>query len=82
MKGLKKFSYFLLPKFFLLRTDNTQVKAFIKNNLPSKPEYKRLIRWQAYCSEYIFDIDIIRSDKNIIADFLTRDGLDEQKAKD
>ncbi|KAJ9556228.1 LOW QUALITY PROTEIN: hypothetical protein OSB04_010842 [Centaurea solstitialis] len=23
-----------------------KVKAFIKNNLPSKPEYKRLIRWQ------------------------------------
>ena len=74
IKGLKKFSYFLLPKRFLLRTDNTQVKAFIKNNLPSKPEYKRLIRWQTYCSEYIFDIDIIRSHKNVTADFLTRDG--------
>ena len=61
IKGLKKFSYFLLPKRFLLRTDNAQVKAFIKNNLPSKPEYKRLIRWQTYCSKYIFDIDIIRS---------------------
>ena len=74
IKGLKKFSYFLLPKRFLLRTDNTQVKAFIKNNLPSKPEYKRLIRWHTYCSEYIFDIDIIRSHKNVTADFLTRDG--------
>ena len=74
IKGFKKFSYFLLPKRFLLRTDNTQVKAFIKNNLPSKPEYKRLIRWQTYCSEYIFDIDIIRSHKNVTADFLTRDG--------
>ena len=74
VKGLKKFSYFLLPKRFLLRTDNTQVKAFIKNNLPSKPKYERLIRWQTYCSEYIFDIEIIRSHKNVVADFLTRDG--------
>ena len=74
IKGLKKFSYLLLPKNFLLRTDNTQVKAFIKNNLPSKPEYKRVIRWKTYCSEYIFDIDIIRSNKNIVADFLTQDG--------
>ena len=74
IKGLKNFSFFLLPKRFLLRTDNTQVKAVIKNNLPSKPEYKRLIRWQTYCSEYIFDIEIIRSHKNVIADFLTRDG--------
>ena len=74
IKELKKFSYFLLPKKFLLRIDNTQVKAFIKNNLPSKPEYKRLIRWQTYCSEYIFDIDIIRSHKNVVVDFLTRYG--------
>ena len=71
IKGLKKFSYFLLPKRFLLRTDNTQVKAFIKNNLPSKHEYKRLIRWKTYCSEYIFDIEIIRSHKIVVVDFLT-----------
>lgn len=58
----------------MLRTDNTQVKAFIKNNLPSKPEYKRLIRWLTLLSEYVFDIEIIRSDKNVLADFLTRDG--------
>ena len=74
IKGLIFFSYFLLPKKFILRTDNTQVKAFIRNNLPSKPEYKRLIRWQTYCFEYIFDIEIIRSNKNVIADFLTWDG--------
>ena len=69
VKGFKKLSYFLLPKKFLLRTDNTQVKAFIKNNLPSKPKYKRLIRWKTYCSKHIFYIEIIRSNKNIIADF-------------
>ena len=43
INGLKKFAYFLLPKKFVLRTDNIQVKAFIKNNLPSKPKYKSLI---------------------------------------
>jgi len=74
IRSCHKFCYFLLPNKFLLRTDNTQVKAFIKNNLPSKPEYKRLIRWQTLLSEYIFDIEIIKSDKNILADFLTRDG--------
>jgi hypothetical protein len=40
VKSCQKFYYFLLPKRFILRTDNTQVKAFIQNNLPSKPEYK------------------------------------------
>ena len=74
IRSCQKFYYFLLPNKFLLRTDNTQVKAFIKNNLPSKPEYKRLIRWQTLLSEYNFDIEIIKSDKNVLADFLTRDG--------
>ncbi|KAJ9536290.1 hypothetical protein OSB04_un000538 [Centaurea solstitialis] len=77
VKSCQKLFYFLLPKKFLLRTDNTQVKAFIKNNLPSKPEYKRLIRWQTLLSEYNFDIEIIKSDKNVLADFLTRDGKDD-----
>lgn len=77
VKSCQKLFYFLLPKNFLLRTDNTQVKAFIKNNLPSKPEYKRLIRWQTLLSEYNFDIEIIKSDKNVLADFLTRDGKDD-----
>ncbi|KAJ9553340.1 hypothetical protein OSB04_017385 [Centaurea solstitialis] len=77
VKSCQKLFYFLLPKKFLLRTDNTQVKAFINNNLPSKPEYKRLIRWQTLLSEYNFDIEIIKSDKNVLADFLTRDGKDD-----
>ena len=37
------FQYFLLPKRFLFRTYNTQVKTFINNQLPSKPDYKRSI---------------------------------------
>ncbi|KAJ9558185.1 hypothetical protein OSB04_012799 [Centaurea solstitialis] len=77
VKSCQKLFYFLLPKKFLLRTDNTQVKAFIKNNLPSKPKYKRLIRWQTLLSEYNFDIEIIKSDKNVLADFLTRNGKDD-----
>ena len=76
VRSCQKFYYFLLPKRFLLRTDNTQVKAFINNNLPSKPEFKRLIRWQTLLSEYSFDIEIIKSEKNVLADFLTRDGKD------
>lgn len=79
IKSCQKFYYFLLPKRFLLRTDNTQVKAFIKNNLPSKPEYKRLIRWQTLLSDYVFDIEIVKSDKNVLADFLTRDGRTDRE---
>jgi hypothetical protein len=74
VKSCQKLYYFLLPKKFLLRTNNTQVKAFIQNNLPSKPEYKRYIRWQTLLAECTFDIEIIHSDKNVLADFLSRDG--------
>jgi hypothetical protein len=79
VKSCQKLYYFLLPKRFTLRTDNTQVKAFIQNNLPSKPEYKRYIRWQTLLSEYSFDIEIIKSDKNVLVDFLSRDGRAHEK---
>ena len=66
IRGCHKFYYFLLPKKFKLRTDDSQVKAFIKN--------KRLIRWQMALSEFMIEIELIKSDKNCLANFLTRDG--------
>ena len=32
IKGINKFEIFLLPKPFIIETDNTQVAGFIKNN--------------------------------------------------
>ena len=32
IKGINKFEVFLLPKPFIIKTDNTQVVGFIKNN--------------------------------------------------
>ena len=32
IKGINKFEVFLLPKPFIIETDNTQVAGFIKNN--------------------------------------------------
>ena len=32
IKGINKFEVFLLPKPFIIETDNTQVVGFIKNN--------------------------------------------------
>ena len=39
-----KFYYFLLPKKFKLRTNNSQVRAFIKNNVKPLSQNKRLIK--------------------------------------
>ena len=73
-KAFKKWPLFLLAKKFTLKVDNTQVKAFLKNKIESKPEKARLLRWQAECQYYVFDIVNIKSHENILADFLTRDG--------
>ena len=32
IKGINKFEVFLLPKPFIIKTDNTQVAGFIRNN--------------------------------------------------
>lgn len=43
--GIAKFTFFLLPKQFKVRYNNTQVKGFKFNKLPNLSQYKRLIRW-------------------------------------
>ncbi|KAL0345743.1 UNVERIFIED_CONTAM: Enzymatic polyprotein [Sesamum radiatum] len=73
-KAFKKWPLSLLAKEFTLKVDNTNVKAFLKNKLESKIEKARIIRWQAECQYYCYNIVVIKSHENILADFLTRDG--------
>ena len=72
VKGIRKFSTFLLPKQFIIRTDNTQVAGLINNRLPSEPQYRRLHRWQVLLSFYTFSIEYIKGIDNFLADFLSR----------
>ncbi|KAL0344233.1 UNVERIFIED_CONTAM: putative enzymatic polyprotein [Sesamum angustifolium] len=73
-KAFKKWPLFLLAKEFTLKVDNTNVKAFLKNKLESKIEKARIIRWQDECQYYCYNIIVIKSHENVLADFLTRDG--------
>ncbi|KAK4406376.1 hypothetical protein Sango_0644100 [Sesamum angolense] len=73
-KAFKKWPLFLLAKEFTLKVDNTNVKAFLKNKLESKIEKARIFRWQAECQYYCYNIVVIKSHENVLADFLTRDG--------
>ena len=50
VKGIRKFSAFLLPKPFVTKIDNTQISGLIFNKLPSEPQYRRLYRWQVLLS--------------------------------
>ncbi|KAK4390114.1 movement protein [Sesamum angolense] len=73
-KAFKKWPLFLLAKEFTLKVDNTNVKAFLKYKLESKIQKTRIIRWQAECQYYCYNIIVIKSHENVLADFLTRDG--------
>ena len=52
IKGINKFEIFLLPKPFIIETDNTQVAGFIKNNTGKGVQARRLSRWQTLLSYY------------------------------
>ena len=54
IKGINKFEIFLLPKPFIIETDNTQVAGFIKNNTGKGVQARRLSRWQTLFSYYIY----------------------------
>ncbi|KAL0416620.1 UNVERIFIED_CONTAM: hypothetical protein Slati_3493900 [Sesamum latifolium] len=73
-KAFKKWPLFLLAKEFTLKVDNTNVKSFLKNKLESKIKKARIIRWQAECQYYCYNLVVIKSHENVLADFLTRDG--------
>ena len=72
IKGINKFEIFLLPKPFIIETDNTQVAGFIKNNTGKGVQVIRLSRWQTLFSYYNFKIVHIKGTDNFLADFLSR----------
>ena len=78
-RGIAKFEIFLLPTKFLVRTDNTQVRAFIKNNLDPTIANKRLIRWQVWFANFNFEVEYIAGRENSLADILTREAADGER---
>ena len=72
IKGSINFRFFLLPKSFVIETDNTQVAGFIWNNTGRGIHARRLYRWQTLLSYYNFKIVHIKGTDNYIADFLSK----------
>lgn len=70
---IKKFTGYLTPVEFLIRTDNKNFTHFLTIN--HKGDYKqgRLIRWQMWFSRYQFKVEHISGETNVFADFLTRE---------
>ena len=72
IKGINKFEVFLLPKPFIIETDNTQVARFIKNNTGKGVQTRRFSRWKTLLSYYNFKIIHIKGIDNFLANFLSR----------
>lgn len=70
---INKFSGYLTPVKFIVRTDNKNFTHFLK--LTHKGDYKqgRLVRWQMWFSRYDFEVEHISGESNVFADFLTRE---------
>lgn len=73
MNTIKKFTGYLTPVKFLIRTDNKNFTHFLNINLKGDYKQGRLVRWQMWFSRYIFEVEHLAGDKNVFADFLTRE---------
>lgn len=73
MNTIKKFTGYLTPVKFLIRTDNKNFTHFLKINLKGDYKQGRLVRWQMWFSRYVFEVEHLSGDKNVFADFLTRE---------
>ncbi|CAA29527.1 unnamed protein product [Figwort mosaic virus] len=70
---ITKFSAYLTPVRFTVRTDNKNFTYFLRINLKGDSKQGRLVRWQNWFSKYQFDVEHLEGVKNVLADCLTRD---------
>ena len=73
---ISKFSAYLTPVTFLVRTDNKNFTYFLRTNIAGDSKQGRLVRWQAWFSHYSFNTEHLPGNKNVLADCLTRDFKD------
>lgn len=73
IRVIEKFSIYLTPVKFLIRTDNKNFTYFVSKQVRGDNKQGRLVRWQMFLSRYSFDVEHISGKKNVFADFLTRE---------
>nr|WNO44364.1 Polymerase polyprotein [Dahlia mosaic virus] len=71
---ITKFSIYLTPVVFTVRTDNVNLlKGFMNTKITGDSKQGRLVRWQMWLSHYTFKVDHLKGEKNVLADYLTRE---------
>nr|WNH14473.1 reverse transcriptase [Physostegia virginiana caulimovirus 1] len=73
IRVIKKFSIYLTPCRFIVKTDNKNLTYFLNTKITGDNKQGRAVRWQNWLSRYCFDIVHIAGTKNVLADFLTRE---------
>ena len=73
VKAVEKFELFIVNTRFVIKTDNTQVKHWLDKGIKAnKLSNKMLIKWQSDMAYYDYEIEYIKCQNNLIADFLSR----------
>ena len=73
VKAVEKFELFIVNTKFVIKTDNTQVKHWLDKGIKAnKLSNKMLIKWQSDMAYYDYEIEYIKGQNNLIADFLSR----------
>lgn len=72
--GISKFKDFFIYTHFTVRTDCQALKFAIQK---CEFEDAAMVRWVMQLSQYSFDIEFVKGDKNRFADMLSREFLEE-----
>ena len=66
------FEPYIVYNKFIVRTDNTQVKWWITKKLEDSVKTKEIRRLVLNILNFTFTIEVIKTDKNLVADYLSR----------
>ena len=66
------FEPYIVYNKFIVRTDNTQVKWWITKKLDDSVTTKEIRRLVLNILNFTFTIEIIKTDENLVADYLSR----------
>ena len=71
-KCLLSFEPYIVYNKFIIRTDNTQVKWWLTRKIQDSVTTKEIRRLVLNILNFTFTIEVIKTDKNVIADYLSR----------
>ena len=72
------FEPYIVYNKFIVRTDNTQVKWWITKKIDDSVTTKEIRRLILNILNFTFTIEIIKTDENLIADYLSRKRYNER----